>query len=81
MRQYFCAKNLQSQNDTREKLRKALLYEKFVRKMLMKLTHTHIRTSSEEALQFTEIGTMPKTMEHLLSEQQQQQQQQQQQHQ
>jgi len=43
----------------------------------MKLTHTHIRTSSE-ALQFTEIGTMPKTMEHLLSEQQQQQQQQQQ---
>jgi hypothetical protein len=37
-RQYSCAKKLQSQNVTREKLCKALLYQKFVRKMLMKLT-------------------------------------------
>jgi len=29
LRQYFCAKKLQSQKVTREKLRKALLYEKF----------------------------------------------------
>ncbi len=36
--QYFCAKKFQSQNVTREKLYKALLYEKFFRKMLMKLT-------------------------------------------
>jgi len=37
-RQYFFAKKLQSQNLTIEKLRKALLYEKLVSKMLMKLT-------------------------------------------
>jgi hypothetical protein len=36
--QYFGAKKLQSQNKTREKLRKAFLYEKFAHKMLMKLT-------------------------------------------
>jgi len=36
--QYFCTKKLQSQNLTREKLRKALLYKKFAHKMLMKLT-------------------------------------------
>jgi len=36
--QYFLAKKLQSQNITREKLRKAFLYEKRVRKMLMKST-------------------------------------------
>jgi len=35
---YFCSKKLQSQNVTREKLFKALLYKKFTRKMLMKLT-------------------------------------------
>jgi len=34
----FHTKVLFCQNITREKLRKALLYEKFVRKMLMKLT-------------------------------------------
>jgi len=38
LRQYFCAKKLKSQNVTKEKLSKALLYKKFVvRKMLMKL--------------------------------------------
>jgi len=36
--QYFCAKKLQSQNVTREKLREALSYEKLSCKMLMKLT-------------------------------------------
>jgi len=36
----FCAKILQSQNLTRENLLEALLYEKFERKMLMKLTPT-----------------------------------------
>jgi len=36
--QYFSTKKLQSQNVTREKLCKALLYKKFARKMLMKLT-------------------------------------------
>jgi hypothetical protein len=35
--QFFCAKKLQSQNVTRKKLRKALSYEKFLLKMLMKL--------------------------------------------
>ncbi len=35
---YFSAKKLQSRNETREKLHKALSYEKFVGKMLMKLT-------------------------------------------
>jgi len=34
---YFCAKKLQSQNVTREKLHKTLLYKKFAGKMLMKL--------------------------------------------
>jgi len=34
----FCTKKLQSQNITREKLREALLYKKFTRKMLIKLT-------------------------------------------
>jgi hypothetical protein len=34
----FCTKILFCQNVTREKLRKALLYKKCVRKMLMKLT-------------------------------------------
>jgi len=38
LRQYFCAKILQSQSVARENLRKALLYKKFVCKMLMKLT-------------------------------------------
>jgi len=37
LRQYFCAKKLQSQNVTREKLHEAILYKKFARKMLMKL--------------------------------------------
>jgi len=41
LRQYFCANILQSQNVTREKLHKALLYKKFVSKMLMKLTQGH----------------------------------------
>jgi len=36
--QYFFAKKLQSQNVTREKPRKALLYEKFEHKIMMKLT-------------------------------------------
>jgi len=35
--QYICSKKLQIQNVTREKLRKALSYENFSRKMLMKL--------------------------------------------
>jgi len=34
----FAAKKFQSQNVTREKMGKALSYEKFLRKMLMKLT-------------------------------------------
>jgi hypothetical protein len=34
----FVSKKLQSQNVTRKKLRKALLYEKCALKMLMKLT-------------------------------------------
>jgi hypothetical protein len=38
LRQYFRAKKIQSQNVTREKLRKALSYKKFAHKMLMKLT-------------------------------------------
>jgi len=38
LRQNFGPKKLQSQNVTREKLRLALLYEIFGRKMLMKLT-------------------------------------------
>jgi hypothetical protein len=38
LHQQFCAKKLQSQNITREKLLKALLYKKFARKILMKLT-------------------------------------------
>jgi hypothetical protein len=38
LRPYSCAKKLQSQNVTREKLRKRLLYEKGDWKMLMKLT-------------------------------------------
>jgi len=38
LRQYSFAKKLQSQNVSREKLRKALLYKKGARKMLMKLT-------------------------------------------
>jgi len=38
LRWYFCSKKLQSQNVTREKLCKTLLYEKLSRKMLMKLT-------------------------------------------
>jgi len=36
--QTFCAKKLQSQTVIREKLREALSFEKFERKMLMKLT-------------------------------------------
>jgi len=35
---YFCTRKLQSQNVTREKLHKALLYEKYEHEMLMKLT-------------------------------------------
>ncbi len=38
LRQYFCAKKLQSQTMTREKLRKAHLYKKVMCKMLMALT-------------------------------------------
>ncbi len=38
LRWYFCVKKLQSQNITREKLGKALLYKKLTHKMLMKLT-------------------------------------------
>jgi hypothetical protein len=38
LRQNFCTKRLQSQNMTREKLRKALLCKKIANKMLMKLT-------------------------------------------
>jgi len=37
LHQYFCTKKIQRQNVTREKLRKALSYEFFLR-MLMKLT-------------------------------------------
>jgi len=37
LHQYFCVKKLQSQNVTKEKLHKELLFEKFARKMLMKL--------------------------------------------
>jgi len=37
-RQFLGAKKLRSQTVIREKLRKALLYKKFVPKMLMKLT-------------------------------------------
>jgi len=40
--QYFCAKKLQSQNVTREKLHKALLYKNHVRKMMMKLNSGHL---------------------------------------
>jgi len=36
--QYFCAKKLQSQNVTKEQLRKALSYEKLSHKMLVKST-------------------------------------------
>ncbi len=36
--QYFCAKKLQSQNVTREKLVKSLWYKKRARTMLMKVT-------------------------------------------
>jgi len=36
LQQYFCGKKFQSQNVTREKLRKALSHKKFERKMLMK---------------------------------------------
>jgi hypothetical protein len=38
LRHYFCAKKLQSQTVIREKLHKALLYEKGSSKMFMKLT-------------------------------------------
>jgi hypothetical protein len=38
LRQYFCAKKLQSQNIAKEKMPQILLYQKFVRKMLIKLT-------------------------------------------
>jgi hypothetical protein len=38
LHQYFFAKKLQSQTVIREKLHKALSYEKFVLKMLIKLT-------------------------------------------
>jgi len=38
LQQYFCAKKLQSQNVTKEKLREALSYEKFAHKMFVKLT-------------------------------------------
>jgi len=38
LRQYSLAKKLQSQIEVRGKLQKAILYKKFVRKMLMKLT-------------------------------------------
>jgi hypothetical protein len=38
LRQYFCAKKLQSQNVTREKLLEALLGKRFEHRMLMKLT-------------------------------------------
>jgi len=37
----FCIKKIKSQNVTREKLRKALLYKKFVYKML-KLTQEEV---------------------------------------
>ncbi len=37
---FFCMKVIFCQNITREKLRKALLYEKHIHKMLMKLTPT-----------------------------------------
>jgi hypothetical protein len=40
--QYPFAKKLQSQNVTREKLRKALSYKKCAHKMLMKLTRGQI---------------------------------------
>jgi len=36
--QYFCAKQIHSQNITREKLSEALWYKKFLGKMFMKLT-------------------------------------------
>ncbi len=39
MRQYVCAKKLQSQAVTKEKLQKAFLYVKVTSKMLMKLKH------------------------------------------
>ncbi len=38
LHQYFCDKKLQSQNVTREKLRKSLSHKKFGSNMLMKLT-------------------------------------------
>jgi len=38
LQRYSCAKKLQSQTVTREKLRKILLFEKCARQMLMKLT-------------------------------------------
>jgi len=38
LRQYYCAKKLQSQTVIREKLRKTLCYEKGVHKMFVKLT-------------------------------------------
>jgi len=38
LRQYFCAKKLQSKNVTRKKLHKAFLYKKRACEMLMKLT-------------------------------------------
>jgi len=38
LRQYSCAKKLQSQTVTREELRKTLWHEKVEHKMLMKLT-------------------------------------------
>jgi len=39
---YFC----QTQNATREKLRKALLYKKGAHKMMMKLTPCHMKDQS-----------------------------------
>jgi len=44
--QYFWAKKLQSQNVTREKLCKALLYKIFLCKMLMKLAPKNLETAN-----------------------------------
>jgi len=43
LRQYFSAKKFQSQNIIRETLGKALSFEKFAHKMLMKLTPGKIK--------------------------------------
>jgi len=43
--QYFCAKKIQSQNVTRDKLHEALSYKKLSSKMLMKLTPWVLRAA------------------------------------